>query len=368
MPTALLSLFLIFTVTILTGMCAIFPKKDITVYDDEEKIGTIHMNSKNLKEALNNYLFYKKRGKLKDNDLYSLKELGNKKFEARINRGFDIKAQVFGKNQNVNAKAGDSVLDVLKSLGINEMTNLEISPEVGAKVTPQTELKIIKINQKKEQEQQVKIPYGVKVIKNKNLHKNERVVQQKGVEGCKHVYCLKTYDESNGNLIREEKKEDILKQPQEEIVQVGVKEIKDKNHNVKVDIANSKTSTKKLNKDSKKAVNKQNGKKPAAEQKPVLGPIPKEYSKVYHGTATAYVAKGRTARMGPARVGVVAANPKVFPYGTKLYVEKYGHCVVGDKCGAACRGSSVIVDVCFKTEKECRAWGRRKVNVYVIKN
>ena len=72
MPTVLLCLFLTFTVTILTGMCAIFPKKNIVVYDGDEKVGTIHTSSKNLEETINNYLYSKRKKKLQKNDTYSL--------------------------------------------------------------------------------------------------------------------------------------------------------------------------------------------------------------------------------------------------------------------------------------------------------
>ena len=154
-----------------------------------------------------------------------------------------------------------------------------------------------------------------------------------------------------------------------------VKDKEAKNKHIKTNGKEDKNKTYKKNKRNEK--NKQNKKNKKGHKKhnvrakveankgagshPAVG----EYSKIYSGVTTAYLAKGRTARMGPARRGVVAADPRVFPYGTKLYVEGYGHCVVGDKCGAACKGS-VLVDVCLNSNAECSRWGRRKTNIYVL--
>ena len=99
-------------------------------------------------------------------------------------------------------------------------------------------------------------------------------------------------------------------------------------------------------------------------QKPQLH-IDADGRKFFVGYSTAYLARGKTSRMGPARFGVVAVDPKLIPYRTKLFIEGYGHCVAGDLCGAACKGK-VLVDVCFKTAAQCRAWGRRKVKVYIL--
>jgi len=81
--------------------------------------------------------------------------------------------------------------------------------------------------------------------------------------------------------------------------------------------------------------------------------------------ATAYSGKqpglnSHTALGLPAERGVVAVDPTVVPYGTKMWVEGYGFAVAGD-CGAAIRGDRI--DVCFDTYEEALQYGWRTVRV-----
>lgn len=72
----------------------------------------------------------------------------------------------------------------------------------------------------------------------------------------------------------------------------------------------------------------------------------------------------RTATGRKAQYGVVAVDPKVIPLHTLVFVEGYGFAVAADT-GGAIKGN--IVDVCLATEKECRNWGRREVQVHVFR-
>jgi len=170
MPTVLLCLFLTFTVTILTGMCAIFPKKSIVVYDGDENIGTIHTSSKNLKEAINNYLYSKRKKKLEDSDTYSLSEVDKNNSEARITRSFEIYVKVFDENKKVTVNFKDTVLDVLNALGLSETEGLDVSPSLETKVTEETN---IIVSKKPEQEQQLNENQQVETTKEKDLNKNK---------------------------------------------------------------------------------------------------------------------------------------------------------------------------------------------------
>ena len=88
-------------------------------------------------------------------------------------------------------------------------------------------------------------------------------------------------------------------------------------------------------------------------------------------SATAYTARSgsRTSTGRSARVGVIAVDPSVIPYGTRLYIQTsngsvlYGTAVAGD-CGGAIKGQ--IIDLYFNSLSECVAFGRRSCNVYVI--
>ncbi len=61
--------------------------------------------------------------------------------------------------------------------------------------------------------------------------------------------------------------------------------------------------------------------------------------------------------------GIIAVDPTVIPYYTKVYVEGYGYAIAGD-CGGAIKNN--IIDVFFYKPEEAMRWGRRKVNLYVL--
>ncbi|WP_374987807.1 3D domain-containing protein [Paenibacillus sp. R14(2021)] len=64
-------------------------------------------------------------------------------------------------------------------------------------------------------------------------------------------------------------------------------------------------------------------------------------------------------------VSTIAADPKVFPIGTVLYVPGYGYGIVADT-GSAIKGKKI--DLYFETRKQVfKQWGKRKVTVNVLK-
>ena len=86
---------------------------------------------------------------------------------------------------------------------------------------------------------------------------------------------------------------------------------------------------------------------------------------------TAYTHTGnRTATGRHPRVGYVAVNPNIIPYGTKLYIPGYGYCTAQDT-GAFRHedgGNKNQIDLFMETEKECKKWGRkRNVTIYILK-
>ena len=103
------------------------------------------------------------------------------------------------------------------------------------------------------------------------------------------------------------------------------------------------------------------------------GSAPTNYKAVYTMKASAYTYGndgGNVTCLGkrPSR-GTVAVDPSVIPLGTKLYIEStdgkyiYGTAVAGDT-GGAIKGYKV--DLFVESASECRAFGRRNVNVYII--
>lgn len=105
------------------------------------------------------------------------------------------------------------------------------------------------------------------------------------------------------------------------------------------------------------------------EHKAVPGPASSIIKKTVVTTSvTAYAPTGRKTATGTwPKIGTIAANPKIFPYGTKLYIPGYGYGRVEDT-GSGSGGDSVIaLDLLMESEAECRQWGRKRgLKVYVL--
>jgi 3D (Asp-Asp-Asp) domain-containing protein len=73
-------------------------------------------------------------------------------------------------------------------------------------------------------------------------------------------------------------------------------------------------------------------------------------------------AVGVTASGTRARPGTIAADTRVFPFGTVLYVPGYGYGRVED------RGSSMVgnkIDLFFPSHRQALEWGRKRVRALV---
>lgn len=80
--------------------------------------------------------------------------------------------------------------------------------------------------------------------------------------------------------------------------------------------------------------------------------------------ARSYCMGGFTSRGAPTRVGVVAVDPAVIPFGSKIYVPGYGWGTALDT-GGAIRGNSI--DIWMPTYSQCMQWGVRSITVKVVK-
>ena len=62
-----------------------------------------------------------------------------------------------------------------------------------------------------------------------------------------------------------------------------------------------------------------------------------------------------------------AVNPKLIPYGTRLYIPGYGYAVAEDT-GGFVKKYPTGIDVYMSSDSACRQWGRkRNVTVYILK-
>jgi 3D (Asp-Asp-Asp) domain-containing protein len=82
--------------------------------------------------------------------------------------------------------------------------------------------------------------------------------------------------------------------------------------------------------------------------------------------ATAYCLKGRTASGGGVRRGIVAADPRVLPLGTKIFVNagSYSGTYTVTDTGGVIKGN--ILDIWVPSCSEAIGFGRRSISVSVL--
>ena len=82
-----------------------------------------------------------------------------------------------------------------------------------------------------------------------------------------------------------------------------------------------------------------------------------------------YDVDGITATGTQARVGAIAVDPKVIPYGTRMFIVSedgkyiYGEATAED-CGGLIKGNRI--DLYFDTLRECNTFGVRMCQVYFL--
>ncbi|WP_245640112.1 3D domain-containing protein [Paenibacillus dakarensis] len=116
---------------------------------------------------------------------------------------------------------------------------------------------------------------------------------------------------------------------------------------------------------------------------PVLAPKEDQILRTVRVTATGYTAgyestgkkpghkqygitySGVKVKRDKNKVSTIAADPRVFPLGSILYIPEYGYGIVADT-GSAIKGEKI--DLYFATTKQVYAeWGKKEVEVQVIK-
>ncbi len=99
---------------------------------------------------------------------------------------------------------------------------------------------------------------------------------------------------------------------------------------------------------------------------------PLEYKSVLTGDACAYYFKKgtKTATGTYCKNGVVAVNPEIIPYGTKMFIIAddgyvYGYAEARDT-GIAVRENIIIADLFMESYRQTCQFGRRHVSIYIL--
>ncbi len=101
--------------------------------------------------------------------------------------------------------------------------------------------------------------------------------------------------------------------------------------------------------------------------------VPTSYSNVLTGKSCAYSANpsAKTASGRQVKVGYVAVDPAIIPYGTELYIVStdgkyvYGYAVAADT-GTALLDGRILVDLFMESYDASCDWGAKQVNIYIL--
>jgi len=260
-----------------------------------------------------------------------------------VARAFAISVNYHGKHSTVEMAAG-TVEDVIKKAGISLGKNDVISHDLTEVISSGMVVFIDEVVYKEKTETK-EIPFEKTTKKSNDFAIGTTKITTKGVPGEKEVNYKEKY--INGVLIESVVlSEKVVKEPVTQVTSVGTKKVE----TVKAK-GKAVSSIGSVSLDS-------NG-------------VPKEYTRVISGSSTAYYGGGTTASGRPAKVGHVAVDPNVIPYGTPLYIVAtdgtvYGYAIAADTGGFVHNGTNTVVDVYLDTYDECVQWGRKDVNIYVL--
>lgn len=80
--------------------------------------------------------------------------------------------------------------------------------------------------------------------------------------------------------------------------------------------------------------------------------------------ASAYTGYSTTSTGQKPVWGTIAVDPKVIPYGTKVYIPQFGRTFIANNTGGAIKGNKI--DIFMNSKKECYNWGRRTIEIQIL--
>lgn len=101
--------------------------------------------------------------------------------------------------------------------------------------------------------------------------------------------------------------------------------------------------------------------------------IPLDYKYTLSGKSTTYTMGTMTATGTPVHPGVIAVNPKIIPYGTKMYIvasdgsgHVYGYSSAEDTGGFIYWDDGPLVDMYVNCWADSVAWANKPVTIYIF--
>ena len=232
-----------------------------------------------------------------------------------------------------------SVGEALSSAGVVYDADDEISRLIYEDVRPGMHIQHVDVEVAYEA-QDVRVAYREEVIRNDKKYNTHSELKVEGKDGEKRIVRKLTY--KDGLLAsREIMHQIMLTEPVNEVKEIGTITRYQTNYKDDTRLWRAKPTSSEIK------------------------------STIVATEITAYTHTGRRTSTGKwPKIGYVAVNPSVIPYGTKLYIPGYGYCTAQDT-GAFRHedgGTKNQIDVFLNTASECKKWGRKyNVTIYILK-
>ena len=327
---------LVVSAAILATTCCIFTyaaQNTVTIADTGRAPVQIKTEDTNVGKILSKQGIVLNQG---DEINYALSDEVSDDAVIKIYRSCTVFVTYMGETKTVST-AKTKVSDVLSELGITPDENDEVEPAPDTTVSEGLSIRVVMYDHHTVTVQE-EIAYQTQERENANLAAGERRTVQTGQNGVVEYEYDISYQDGK-EIARDQVRETRLSDPVDEIVEYGPESVW------------------------------QLGAIPASR--------PSKYKSVQRFHATAYDASpadngiwaGKTSTGMPLVYGVIAVDPRVIPYGTKMYIESvdgqyvYGYAIAGD-CGGAIKGNRV--DLFFPNRGTCNQFGRRDVNIYFL--
>jgi 3D (Asp-Asp-Asp) domain-containing protein len=283
--------------------------------------------------------------------------IGNKDYEYDLDRFTPLSVKLFNPQENIPVtiiaddtvmlvEAGGTVEDALETAGIEIDGDDIVNHDLEAPIDPETEIVINRVTKQRQIYTQ-KLAYDTQVIEDDSLPLGETIIVSEGASGSSVRAYQHTY--IDGELKNTEYVETVYKNnPTPRVIKVGTLE-----QNLPKNMISELEVPEDFYLD-------ENG-------------VPTEYKEVLTGKGVAYYAEkgARGASGGICKPGMVAVDPKIIPYGTKMYITStdgkhvYGYAIANDTGGSLLQGK-ILVDLFMNSYDECVQWGAHQVNIYIL--
>ncbi|MGL5754688.1 MAG: 3D domain-containing protein [Paraclostridium sp.] len=208
------------------------------------------------------------------------------------------------------------------------------------------------------------INFETKIVEDKNVLKGKSLVYQEGEKGKNNLIYNVVYH--NGKLVEKNfSKELVYKDPKDKIISKGSKVFEEIVVATSRVEATQKTFNSEIN--DSISVNKNQSKTDNGNSTEVqtVSVNSNDNNSTNHMSvvATAYAGDSITSTGTIPKWGTIAVDPRIIPYGTKVYIPQFGQTFVAEDCGGAIKGNKI--DIFMNSENEAYDWGRRTIDIYI---